>query len=273
MKVIYVGQYSKIRNSLLEEEDNIILLNGSNWDDFDYKTTLKTHSKIDGMLVGLGEVQILIESVMTSYIFLDELVEKGWDGVFPIPQVAYISTPAALSFYEQIDGHLNIEAAISVAKLLRDASYLSRIVEDDAALRLCKTTGFRMSLQREPGAKKAFIDGWKLFEKKNISIGNQSFRFKSVRGELLKLDLTFASAKPLPHEINVMIGPNGAGKSQVLRQIVDDWLKLDPSAESDIGFDKRLNFNQIVLVSYSPFEHFPVDTDDDKDRKDHDVYR
>jgi energy-coupling factor transporter ATP-binding protein EcfA2 len=28
-----------------------------------------------------------------------------------------------------------------------------------------------------------------------------------------------------------------------------------------------------VLVSYSPFEHFPVDTHDDKNRKDHGVYR
>jgi hypothetical protein len=210
LKVIYAGQDTKRRNSLLEKEEDVIILIGSNWDDFDYKTTFKSYSKIAGTSVGLGELQILFENIFTSHTYLDELVELGWDGVFPIPNVPYISTPAALSFYEQIDARLGIETAISVARLLGDASYLSRIDEDDAALRLCQMTGFRMSLQREQGARKAFADGWKLFGKKDISIGNQSFRFMSAKGELLELNLTFSSTKPLPHEINVMIGANGA---------------------------------------------------------------
>lgn len=273
MKVIYVGQDTRKRNSLLETEADVITLTGTNWDDFDYKTTFKSYSKIASGSVSLGETKILFPNILVSHVYLDELVELGWDGIFPIPDISYISTPAALSFYEQIDSRLSLETAISVARLLGDASYLSRIAEDDAALQLCKTTGFRMSLQREQGARKAFADGWKLFGKKDISIGNQSFRFMNAKGELQELNLTFSSTKPLPHEINVLIGPNGVGKSQVLHQIVDDWLQLDPSVESNIGFVTRPNFNQVVLVSYSPFEHFPVDTQDDKNRKDHDVYR
>ena len=273
MKVIYAGQNTRKKNLFLESEESVIILAGTNWDDFDYKTTFKSYSKIDNSSVSLGEIQILFANVLVSYIYLDELVELGWNGIFPIPSASYISTPAALSFYEQIEARLGLEAVISVARQLGDASYLSRIAEDDAALQLCQTTGFRMSLQREQGARKAFADGWKLFGKKDISIGNQLFRFMNARDKLQELNLTFSSTKPLPHEINVLIGPNGVGKSQILHQIVNDWLQLDPSIKSEIGFVTRPNFNQVVLISYSPFEHFPVDTKDDKNRKDHDVYR
>ncbi|WP_456024665.1 ATP-binding protein [Pseudomonas protegens] len=273
MKVIYSGQEYKKRASTLEKEDNIILLVGSYWDDFDFKTTFKTYTKISNSLVELGEIQILIEGAMTSYAHLEKLLKSGWSGEFPIPETIYTSTPAALSFYEQIDAHTDIQTAISVAILLKDASYQTRIKEDEETLRLCQSPGFRMSLQREQGAKKAFLDAWKFFEKKNISIGNQTFRFQSSDNELSILELKFTGDSPLPHEINVLIGPNGVGKSQVLHQIINDWLRLDPSIESELGFTERPNLNQMVLISYSPFEHFPVDTHDDKNRKDHGVYR
>ncbi len=51
------------------------------------------------------------------------------------------------------------------------------------------------------------------------------------------------------------------------------YAALDPDAQEQVGFADRPNLNQVVVVSYSPFELFPVDTSEDKDRKDHDVYR
>lgn len=209
---------------------------------------------------------------MTSFEFLDKLIENGWDGVFPVPDVNYVSTPGALSFYEQIDGHLGLDTAIEVAKTLRDASYLTKLKDDSEALRLLNSTGFRKSLQRERGAIKAFLDGWKLFGRESISIENQTFIFRSTQDQLLSLDLKFVSDSPLPHDINVLIGPNGVGKSRFLHQVVEYWLDLDPDSASDVGFATRPNLNQVIVVSYSPFELFPVDTSDDK-RKDHEVYR
>lgn len=128
-------------------------------------------------------------------------------------------------------------------------------------------------MQRERGAIKAYLDGWKLFGRETISIGNQVFRFRMSDEKISTIDFRFASKSPLPHDINVLIGPNGVGKSQLLHQVVANWLELDPDAPDDIGFTDRPNLNQVVVVSYSPFELFPVDTSHDKDRKDHDVYR
>jgi ABC-type Mn2+/Zn2+ transport system ATPase subunit len=162
---------------------------------------------------------------------------------------------------------------VSSSKLARRNSYLSRIIEDEGALRLIASTGFRKSLQREQGSIKAYLDGWKLFDDKTIAIENHTFRFTSVTGQLLGLDLLFASESILPHDINVLIGPNGIGKSQLLQQMVKHWLNRLEDEPADSGFTTPPSLNQMVVISYSPFELFPVDTADDIDRRDRDVYK
>lgn len=272
MKVVYAGRDSKKRQDLLNQHPDLILLLPDNWDDFTYKTTFQTKCQIKGSAVEIGAQQILIENEKTSSACLDKLVADGWDGFFPIPNKHYVSVPESLSFYEQIDGHLDLDAAIEVARTLHDASFLAKIEEDDDALRLLATEGFKRSLQRERGAIKAYLDGWKLFGRKTISIGNQVFRFRKPDEKISDINLRFASASPLPHDINVLIGPNGVGKSQLLHQIVASWLQLDPDIPDGIGFHDRPNLSQVVVISYSPFELFPVDTSQDEKRKDRDVY-
>lgn len=273
MRVVYAGRDSKKRRTLIAEHPDVIVLLQDNWDDYTYKTTFPTDCRLKSNDVEIGTIQILVDGETTTFAYLDTLVAGGWDGVFPIPNTLYVSVPAGLTFYEQIEGHLGLDTAVDVAQLLRDASYLTKIQDDDDALRLLNTEGFRKSLQRERGAIKAYLDGWKLFGRQSITIGNQAFTFRSASGELASIDLRFDSPSPLPHDINVLIGPNGVGKSQLLRQIVDDWLQLGTDGQEQIGFAERPNLNQVVVVSYSPFELFPVDTSQDKHRKDHDVYR
>ncbi len=273
MKVVYAGQDNKKRKALIAECQDVIVLLYNNWDDYTYKTTFPTDCRLNGNGVEIGAVQILIEGQKTSFAYLDDLVARGWDGVFPIPSCNYVSVPAGLTFYEQIDGHLGLETAIKVAQLLHDASFLSKIEGNADALRLLNSEGFRKSLQRERGAIKAYLDGWKLFGRRDITIGNQTFTFCTWSGELASIDLRYDSPSPLPHDINVLIGPNGVGKSQLLLQIVKNWLQLGPEVQGSIGFAERPNLSQVVVVSYSPFELFPVDTSEDKERKDRDVYR
>lgn len=273
MKVVYAGRDNKKRKTLIVEHQDVIVLLHDNWDDYTYKTTFPTECRLKGSDVEIGSIQILVEGEKTTFSYLDKLVADGWDGVFPIPKTQYVSVPAGLTFYEQIEGHLGLDTAVEVAQLFRDASYFTKIEDDDDALRLLNTDGFHKSLQRERGAVKAYLDGWKLFGRRGITIGNQTFTFRSTSGGLASIDLRFDSQSPLPHDINVLIGPNGVGKSQLLRQIVDDWLRLAPDAHGHIGFAERPNLNQVVVVSYSPFELFPVDISQDRNRKDHDVYR
>lgn len=278
MDVIYVGKDIVKREAILKSHPTVILLLFDRWDDYDYKTSFPTYCQIDGKEVELPTIKILFKDQMTSSSYLDELVKAGWNGVFPIKGSPYISNPEDITFYEQIDGHLGLDAAIKIAKILCDASYMVHILEDTNSLELVDSRGFRRSLQRERGSIKAFLDGWRFLNRLGISIGNMIFRLYTSAGDIQPLSLNFAAVTPLPHDINVLIGPNGIGKSQALIQIVDDWLRLTPDEKTGAGFEEEPNINQIVVVSYSPFELFPLDSDvvdrkSGNERKDHGVYR
>ncbi|HAO0315344.1 TPA: AAA family ATPase [Escherichia coli] len=278
MDVIYVGKDSVKREAILKSHHTVILLLYDRWDDFDYKTSFPIYCQIGGKEVELPTLKILIKDQMISFSFLDELVSKGWDGVFPIKDLSYVSNPEDITFYELIDGHLGLDAATKVAEILCDASYMVHILEDTNSLELVNSDGFKKSLQRERGSIKAFLDGWRFLNRQGISIGNMIFRILTSAGDIQPLNLNFSTVTPLPHDINVLIGPNGIGKSQALIQIVDDWLRQVPGEKNETGFEEEPNINQIVVVSYSPFELFPLDSEaaDSKngiERKDHGIYR
>ncbi|MCS0505151.1 ATP-binding protein [Ancylobacter mangrovi] len=259
MEVVYLGRSGRRQKPSPLREGNVIELLDNNWDDYGRKTLFETTARIDGREVDLGSIKLLIEGVGTTMTRLSELRKGGWDGVFPIPGVNYISVPAEIEFYAQIISLLGEERATNVARALRDASFLVRIDRDQAAAALAASEDFRVSLQRERGAVKAYLDGWQLFANGKVTVASTRFRFTDAMGEESILALNFQSEGPLPHDINVLIGPNGVGKSQLLRQMVRAWLGTR-GPEPAPAFEEPPNISQLVVVSYSPLEAFPVDT-------------
>ena len=270
MKVVYLGRSSRRTKPSPALDGDVIELLSNNWDDYGYETTFPVTCRIGGEIVDLDLVRLLIDGEHTTSRALNRLRAEGWDGVFPIPDTNYISTPSDITFYEQLEARLDTTGVIEVAKLLRDASYFVRIAEDETAKALVESEGFRKSLQRERGSMKAYIDGWRIFERESIAVLDLGFRFKNIFGDIKSLNLKFQSSSRLPHDINVLIGPNGYGKSRVIHQIVQNW--ISPSDAHTVGFVEKPNLSQIVVVSYSPFERFPVDLSDHK-LQDNDAYR
>lgn len=268
MNVRYLGRRSGRRNPAPDGNADVFELLWDNWDDFGYKTSFPVTCRIAGESVDLGVVRILIEGHTTSHGPLDELRARGWDGRFPPPELNFISVPSDTAFYQQLKARLGGEATIQIALALRDASYLVR-VPDPAAQRLVDSEGFRNSLQRERGSVAAFLDGWRVLEDQAIAVQNFQFHFADVFSAISTLELNFASDGILPRDLNVLIGPNGAGKSRVLHQMVEAWVK--PS-DGNVGFATPPNLSQVVVVSYSPFERFPVDMEG-VTVQDKDVYR
>lgn len=270
MRVIYLGSRSRHTDPPPAVDGDVIELLWDNWDDYGFKTSFPVSCRIAGELIDLGMVRLLIEGVDTTHIELDQLLEAGWDGTFPIPKVSYISTPSDITFYEQLEGALGSDTAIEVAKVLRDASYLTRIADDIDAKNLLASDGFEKSLQRERGSIKAYLDGWRIFVRETIAVLDLGFNFRNVAGNIATLEMKFQAHNRFPHDINVLIGPNGSGKSRVLHQIVEDW--ISPSEDDEIGFEEKPNLSQIVVVSYSPFEQYPVDLAG-QELQDKDAYR
>ena len=259
MKVIYLGRESRRTNSLPAGDEDVIELLSNNWNDYGYETTFVTVCRVGGKRFELGTIRLLIADQEDSRRFLNAHLKADWDGTFPIPGVDYISTPSEIAFYEQLDGALPDGGAIEIAASLRDASYLVHLKEDDRARRLVETKGFRDSLQRERGSIEAYLDGWRILDRESVAANNIVFKFKDVYQNISKIDLRFGhSYNPLPRDINVLIGANGVGKSQLLHQIVEAWI-ADGTNEFDTGFETPPNLSRLVVISYSPFELFPVD--------------
>ncbi len=273
MKIVYLGRQSRRVTPAPDMEGDVLELLADNWDDYGNKTTFATTCRIEGKRVELGYLKLMLEDADSSERKLDKLREEGWNGIFPIPGTRYLSLPGEISFYEQLRDRLGEAAAKQAAQQLRDASYLVYIEQDPDALALIDTQAFRKSLQRERGEIKSYLDGWKIFAAASMAVLDLGFRFNDVYGDLSTLNLKFSQRGLLPHGVNVLIGPNGVGKSQLLHQLVRDWLDDDPKKdERDVGFVEKPNLSQIVVVSYSPFERFPVDLEA-HELQDKEVYR
>ena len=257
MQVVYLGRSSRRANPPPAIEGDVIELLANNWDDYGYRTSFPVTCRIQDQVVELPGIRLLVEDIHDSASELNRLRQGGWDGVFPIPDTSYISVPTEITFYEQIEGALGIEVAVEVAKALRDASYYVNIAAEAEAQALVESEGFKNSLQRERASTQAYLDGWRVFEKQAIAVLDMGFRFENVFANQTTLELKFQPRTRLPHDINVLIGPNGYGKSQLLHQIVRDW--ISPSDARETGFVEKPNLSQLVVVSYSPFERFPVD--------------
>ncbi|TYC78782.1 ATP-binding protein [Novosphingobium sp. BW1] len=271
-KVVYLGRSSRRAKGFVPGVDGDALeLLENDWDDYGNRTSFGTICRIGGEEVELGAIKLMVDGQDTTATYLDKLRKDGWDGEFPIPKGDYISVPNEITFYEQLVAQIELDGAKRVAKVLRDASYLVNIEEDARAIAQIDTSPFRKSLQRERGGVKSFLDGWKLFARQAMDVMDLGFQFRDVFGEVSTLELHFAAKGLLPRDVNVLIGPNGSGKSQLLHQIVQDWLG-DTDEERDTGFIEKPNLSQLVVVSYSPFEQFPVDLRGVK-KQDQDAYR
>ncbi|WXF86327.1 hypothetical protein WDV92_19035 [Pseudomonas syringae pv. atrofaciens] len=270
MKVLYLGKASRRSKYVPDGDGDILELLSNDWDDYGYGTTFMTSCRVNGETVNLGAIKILVEDVKSTRSHLKKLLDNGWNGEFPIPDTRYISTAVEISFYEQLDAILGTDPTRKIANKLRDASLLVRVEYDIDALELIQSQGFRDSLQRERGAIQSYLDTWKIFAKKDIEVLDLGFKFYDVFNKTSLLSLKYQSDSPLPHDINVLIGANGSGKSQLLHQIVKSWIDKDETEKT--GFIKQPNLSQVVVVSYSPFEQFPVDLHGRK-FQDQDAYR
>lgn len=270
LKVIYTGRPSRRTNSPPEMPGDVLELLSNDWDDYGFKTSFPVVCRFNNKIVELGMIRLLVEDEPNSATYLNRLLREGWNGVFPIPHINYVSVPSEISFYEQLMGLLGASKATRVARNLRDASYTVNLNDDHRVRVLVESKGFQDSLQRERGSQKAYLDGWKVLDSQAVSVMDLGFSFDDVCGGKSVLNLKFQGDGLLPHDVNVLIGPNGVGKSRVLHQIVEDW--MSPSKTPELGFTQKPNLSQVVVVCYSPFETFPVDLEG-KSLQDKHAYR
>lgn len=236
--------------------ETVLSLSGNNWDDYDYKTTLNAKLIFDGKVLDFHfNLKILIRNSTYTAETLNELCSSGWDGHFPIPKLDYISIPSDIDFYKSLIAKIGPQNTEKTLEILHDASILSHS-EKHPSYSLTNDDGFKLSLLRESGAHKAYLDGWKVLKGELSEVKNFTLFMQSRTGEKKEIPFQFESSL-LPYDINVLIGPNGIGKSHSLKTIVSGWLQSEDK-KAELFFDRRPNIGRLILISYSPFEEFDL---------------
>jgi ABC-type cobalamin/Fe3+-siderophores transport system ATPase subunit len=278
MKVFYQkGNNWRATPAKLPSEDTMLSLSFNNWDDYGVSTTLNAVLYVDGKNVLEFDLKLLIENDIYSPKKLNELCEHGWNGFFPIPDINYVSVPSDIDFYSFLIAKIGIDESRNVVNVIRDAGYFENIIKDQEAIKLIKHDDFSTSPLREAGARKAYQDGWKLFNEERSGI--KDFTLNTIRKDGLVEPVSFNfNSELLPYDINVLIGENGIGKSYTLKSLVEYWLGVGRGNKVELDkiqhqpFDHYPNISKLILISYSPFEEFTIDLSETK-LKDKDAYR
>lgn len=261
----------------LEGKEDFILLQPDNlgfncnpWDDFGYKTRFKCYLYKDNNGDYLSDIKILFTGKQNSHDFLDSLIKENSSNYieFPIKNINFLSQACDIEFYEKLKILLKEADGLDILEKLKDASYTyhSKNISLDTLVNL---DAFKNSLLRGMGEKKAFSDGWKTFNNQSIEKDiefNIQFKLDNFLNDH-NVKINFKKSI-LPENINILIGPNGTGKSQTLKHIIKRLLNLEN--EYDIAnLSKNIPFfSKIVLLSYSPFDHFDIKIKkEDKNKK------
>ncbi len=272
MKIIYAAFNSSNPTYLALKKNNCLLLLPNSWNDYDFITTFDARLYFNGEVLNFDfHYKICINEEVNTHHKLKQLKRDGWNGVFPIPNVDYISTPSDIEFYSIIASKLGSLVAEEFFYTLRDASYLVHTKLDKQAISLTQSEVFTTSLMRESGANKAFQDGWARLDnvRPEVEINDFTLNLRSDEHTSIPIRFKFQTGI-LPSDINVLIGPNGIGKSYCLRTLVEYWLKIglgEPKllkSQNHIPFDEVPNFSKLILVSYSPFEEFSLNFDNEE---------
>lgn len=251
--------------SKLDGYENQIILSNNNWDDYGYKTSFNLLVVLNNKTYTNWSVRILIEDEKYSASYLDQLCEKGWDGIFPIPLKKYLTLFSDIDFYKTLQSILGSQETQDILNIFNDAGYIKNFAPHHGSKNLLKDSGFSTSLLRDTGSHKAYEESWKIFDNQltnNIKSFELNYIDKKEDSQKIKFNFT---EEILPTDINVLIGSNGVGKSYTLRLLVEYILKIgrgdikELEKNNFLPFDKRPNIANLILVSYSVFENFPID--------------
>lgn len=277
MKVFYQkGTNWRATPTRLITENTMLSLSYNNWNDYGVCTTLNAALYVDKTIFFEFSLKLLIENEKFSAEKLNELCNQEWNGFFPIPVLNYVSVPNDIDFYNSLISKIGVGRAKDVLILIRDAGYFKNIIKDAAAIRLTEHEDFSTSPLREAGARKAYEDGWRLFNDEQSSIKDFTLNTIKRDGAIEPIQFKFNS-KILPYDINVLIGENGIGKSHTLKSLVEYWLGVDRGSKLALDkskhqpFDHYPNISKLILISYSPFEEFTIDLSE-TNLKDKDAY-
>lgn len=260
-----------VRSSRMDSHDAphtlpaFVLVHNDGWNDYGCWSWFSLfYYNTDGAASLIGDVKIIKRGETDTYSVIDKQFRRLPDD--------FCSLGLDVSYYYRLRDIFG-SGAWSIAKAMRDSACFSAIEEaftDD--------TFFKNSLCRSNSSEKALREGRFLVAGYDM---RQSYAFTynfhpGYADGPVSIDFNFKYDSQPFERIISLIGENGVGKTTLLNRITDAL-----SREDRTMFSGSMPFySKIIVVSYSPFDHFPRPLENEKFRysycglmkNDHEIY-
>ena len=221
-----------------------ILLEPTNWDDFDSKNEFKISVRYAGKHTNLGLLKIIsTDNKSTTRSLPTQFIQLGKE---------YCSLGERIGYYEGIK-NLFGNHYLSILKALNDVAFFPQISESFENLPDFKNSLIRFDDQEQLMRQARYIiDSYDL---------NNLYSFEYIYKpnysnviEPLNISFNFNDKPILPNRIYALIGENGVGKTQLVSKLPIDLA----NQVSDSFWPKVPLFSKVIAVSYSVFDDFEI---------------
>ena len=227
-----------------EDRNCFVLTHDFGWNDYSYYTRYRLYYVKDGNPSEIGQVKIMKRGTAdTSACLPKEFIALEDD---------YCSLGNTTSYYSTMRDVLGGEAP-KVLSQLRDVAFYESIYkqfEDDIIL--------KTSLLRTDESEKARREGRYHLYGRNMDDAyafNYNYRLP-YPGHDVEIEFNYKYSGKNYERIIGMIGENGVGKTTLIKQILNSLIANDNSQFTGL----RPLFSSVLMISYSPFDHYHVDT-------------
>lgn len=228
------------------DDDCLVLTFDYNWNDYSYKTRYRLYYWKDGKGTSIGEVKIMKkDSPDTSEHLPNVFISLGND---------FCSLGTNLQYYRNMQQVFGDEAHIILDQLCDVAFYESiyKKFERDGI--------FRTSLIRENESEKARREGRYIIYGRDLEDAYSfSYQFKlPYKGNDVEIAFNYRPSGEDYERIIGLIGENGVGKTTLIKKILNSLINNDNKYFTRL----RPLFSSVLMISYSPFDHYPIESDD-----------
>ena len=245
---------SHVYNTVYFYEDNIkwpsdndclVLTYNYSWNDYSCKTRYRLYYWKDAKGTEIGQVKIMKRGQPnTSEHLSKEFSSLGNE---------FCSLGCSPQYYKNLKCVFG-EDALTILDQLRDAAFSESIYKqferDDV---------FKTSLIRDNSSEKARREGRYIVYGRDLEEA-YSFSYQyhlPYKGKDVEIDFNYRPSGQDYERIIGMIGENGVGKTTLIKNILNSLINNDNKDFTRV----RPLFSSVLMISYSPFDHYPISSD------------
>lgn len=263
VRIIYIETFDdQHMDRFLNDEYDYLVLEASDWDDYEYETTFELMIIKDGELYKDFIIKIAFKGQTSEKhsheVFGDIFCNRSGSAIDIEDVSSLYKFVSMIGNYEELKKIFDDETTFKeILSRLNDVLYLKEYDNSNELLNITKEDVFEVSVLRDQYFKKMFYEGLDiLLGEHQVNQNKYYFDFQFDLGQRnYAYNFDFTNEK-LPSRINILIGKNGVGKTKTLEKLVE--YLINPSNPGPTVSNHPNFLSNLIVFSYNPYENFYV---------------